>query len=136
MSLVSYEDSGDDTDSNEFKVPDSMLNVIAAPNIDETIVGSTQRLIDIKSCKELTYNPRYEELYRPELGPANPKFDEKKQIQKNFLTGSLEPTFMSETTFEIQRKNFHVYGVANDPSIGASVNKIISKVGFKFIIYS
>lgn len=133
MSLVSYEDSGEDTDSNEFKVPDSMLNVVAAPEIDETIVGSKKRLIDIKSCKELTFNPRYDELYQPEFGPANPKFDEKRQIQKNFLTGSLEPTFMSETTFEIQRKNFHAYGTANDPSIGANVNKTISKVGSKFI---
>lgn len=49
-------------------------------------------------------------------------------IGQNFLTGSLEPTFMSETIFELERKNFHAYGKAHDPSIGANTDKLISRI--------
>lgn len=133
--LVSYDDSGSDSDDHdpevEMKLPESMLQIVSAPQVYATMVrGSTfknsERFIDVKNCKELQYNPKFNELYRPEFGPSNPHGQ---TIGKNFLTGSLEPAYMSEALFEYQRKNFHAYGIASDPSTGAKTDQTVSKPG-------
>lgn len=134
MSLVSYDNSDDENDSkiSEPDISKMIKTIQAAPEIDETMVRSNQmltndRLIDLNKCKELQFNPKYEELYTPEFGPKK-SGDDNRNIRKNFLTGALEPMFMSNAIFELQRKNFQVYGTANDPSIGASADKIITSV--------
>ena len=137
--LVSYDNSDDDDGSNSGDGFDLSANcsgtmavVNSAPIVNETMVkGQKTDLIDVKQCRELSFNPKFEQLYAPELGPTNPNTEQLNMV-KNFLTGSLEPAFMSETMFETQRKNFHALGVANDPSDGATASDMINKVCFVF----
>lgn len=134
-SLVSYEIESDEENQEDNSLLDQSgsskpltLNVNTAPAIDETMIRSAgSKKIDLKDCKELMYNPKYEEVYTPQIGPANPK-KTGPHIDKNHLTGHLEPAFVSEATFELQRKNFYAYGLANNPSDGASTEDKITKV--------
>lgn len=120
-SLVSYdlESSDEDQKDEEESVAisstqnSSMALVNAAPFVDATMVPVRgKNLLDLDNCKELSYNPRYNELYAPKVGPVNPK-KPAEAFKKNFLTGLLEPTNMAETTFEEQRKAHHAWQLAN-----------------------
>ena len=73
--------------------------------------------------KELTYNPKYEEMWAPKLGPDNPNLTDFHRAPKNTLTGFVEPANLSDFQFETQRRTFNTYGYAMDPSSGG--NKII-----------
>lgn len=137
--LVSYDDSDDSTGEPDNGLiidptkPLSLVPVNAAPIVDETMVRPGAAIIgagiiDITSTKELTYNPRYEDLFAPALGPVNPA-KVGKEIKKNFLTGSIEPAFVSHVTFELERKNFQAYGAASNPSDGSAVGAQINKPG-------
>ncbi len=66
--------------------------------------------------KELTYNPRYEELWTPKCGPDNPNVSDFHKKVKNTLTGFVEQATVSDFQFDAQRKTFHSYGYAIDPS--------------------
>uniref|UniRef100_A0A1I8F1I1 WD_REPEATS_REGION domain-containing protein n=1 Tax=Macrostomum lignano TaxID=282301 RepID=A0A1I8F1I1_9PLAT len=68
------------------------------------------------TCKELAYNPKADELFAPVLGPQVPG---KSTAPKNTLTGFVEPSHMNDFHFETQRRTFHSYGYAADPSIDA-----------------
>nr|XP_002129631.1 pre-mRNA-processing factor 17 [Ciona intestinalis] len=62
------------------------------------------------------FNPTYEEMHAPEQGPANP-FKTKQQLaQKNTLAGFVQEAHFNHFTFENQRRTFHSYGYAVDPS--------------------
>lgn len=74
--------------------------------------------------KELAYNPRYEDLWAPRLGPDNPNVSEFHKSVKNTLTGFVEPANVNEFHFENQRKTFAIKGIAYDPS-NDSNNKLI-----------
>ncbi|XP_061195826.1 pre-mRNA-processing factor 17-like [Saccostrea echinata] len=73
------------------------------------------------SVKEVTYNPKYEELYAPKVGPANPFKTRQMLATRNTLAGFAEPAHVSNFEFENQRRTFHSYGYAVDPSEGNSV---------------
>ena len=69
------------------------------------------------TINEVNYNPRYEELFAPVAGPENPFLTQQMKAQKNMLTGFVENAHISDFQFENQRKTFHSYGYAMDPSV-------------------
>ena len=133
MSLVTYEasdeSSDEDNSSSDQKLSSrSLCPINSAPEVrDYTMEAKTQfsAVIDPK-CTELTFNPKYDDLFAPQLGPKNP-FKDETQINRNFLTGNIEETHISEAQFELQRKHFHAYGLANNPSDGL-ITEISNKV--------
>lgn len=78
--------------------------------------SSVSRVIDPIS-KELTYNPKYEELFAPVQGPENPFLTNQQRAQRNTLSGFVEKAHISAFNFENQRRTFHTYGYALDPSV-------------------
>ncbi|XP_065057544.1 pre-mRNA-processing factor 17-like [Rhopilema esculentum] len=72
-------------------------------------------LIDPTS-KQLSYNPKYEQLFAPVVGPENPFKSRQQKATKNTLSGFVEEAHISDFQFDNQRKTFHSYGYAVDPS--------------------
>nr|CAD7585801.1 unnamed protein product [Timema genevievae] len=68
---------------------------------------------------ELKYNPKYEELFAPELGPGNPFHTQQQKAQKNMLSGFVEKAHISDFQFENQRRTFNSFGYALDPTVDA-----------------
>jgi pre-mRNA-processing factor 17 len=62
------------------------------------------------------YNPKYEELYAPVLGPSNPFQTQQQAARKNNLAGFVEDAHVNEFQFEAQRRTFQSYKYAYDPS--------------------
>lgn len=80
--------------------------------------SSNEKIIPIsRSTKEVMYNPKYEELFAPDVGPHNPFKTEQQKASKNILSGYVETAHLNEFQFENQRRTFHSYGFAIDPSI-------------------
>lgn len=117
----------DNTDNNvEIPIPkppenntysiNKQIIVCAAPEVLPT--GLDDGKIHIHpDTKELTYNPKYEELFAPVVGPINPFKTQQQQIEKNLLSGHIEPAHVSEFQFETQRRTFTSFGYALDPSV-------------------
>ena len=75
----------------------------------------TRRHLDPAS-KEVEYNPKYDDLFAPVVGPVDPNKDEDDYAPKNSLTGFIEKAHVNDFQFDLQRKTFHSYGYAMDPS--------------------
>lgn len=75
------------------------------------------------------YNPKYEELYAPVQGPDNPNLTSQQKAQRNTLSGFVEKAHISAFNFENQRRTFHTYGYALDPSVNDKDNDGQSYVG-------
>lgn len=133
LALQQYVGSSDEEDESnvnnnkvENAVPSSPMNsefsvnkhivVCAAPEVLPTGLDDSKIHI-APDTKELQYNPKYEELFAPVLGPANPFKTKQQQIDKNVLSGHIEPAHVSEFQFETQRRTFASFGYALDPSI-------------------
>jgi pre-mRNA-processing factor 17 len=56
------------------------------------------------------YNPKYEELFAPELGPENPFQTRQQCARNNMLSGFAEQAYINDFQFENQRRTFHSYG--------------------------
>ncbi|XP_073432117.1 pre-mRNA-processing factor 17 [Dendrobates tinctorius] len=69
------------------------------------------------SLKEVHYNPTYETLFAPELGPNNPFKSQQMAAPRNMLSGYAEPAHINDFMFEQQRRTFATYGYALDPSL-------------------
>ena len=52
---------------------------------------------------------RYDELYAPVSGPANPFKTQQQAAHKNTLAGFVEDAHVNEFQFETQRRTFHRY---------------------------
>lgn len=78
--------------------------------------------------KELVYNPKFEELFAPVHGPENPFLTAQQKASKNTVCGYVENAHISEFQFENQRRTFHSYGFALDPSVD-NVGQASSFVG-------
>ncbi|XP_050392096.2 pre-mRNA-processing factor 17 [Patella vulgata] len=76
--------------------------------------------------KEVTFNPKYEELYAPQVGPENPFKTNQAQSVRNTLTGYVEPAHINNFHFDNQRKTFTSYGYALDPSV--DIHQVEEKV--------
>lgn len=68
--------------------------------------------IDV-NVKEVSYNPKYEQLFCPVVGPSNPFKSEHQSAKKNMLSGYVEPENVNEFHFESQRRTFQSYGELN-----------------------
>lgn len=75
------------------------------------------------------YNPRFEELYAPVKGPENPYLTEQQKAARNMLSGYVEKAHISDFNFENQRRTFHTYGYALDPSVNGETADGSSFVG-------
>ena len=62
------------------------------------------------TTKELTFNPKFQELFAPEVGPENPFKTQQQRALKNTLSGYVEKAHVSEFQFENQRRTFVSYG--------------------------
>lgn len=93
-----------------------LQTVNAAPLVISNEGLDNRRIIDPDS-KELTFNPKYEDLYAPVVGPINPFKTTQEEAVRNMLSGHTEPSHLSNFQFEAQRRTFHSYGHAIDPSI-------------------
>lgn len=82
------------------------------------------RVID-PTTKELMYNPKYEELYAPVHGPDNPFLTEQQRAPRNTLAGFVEKAHISAFNFENQRRTFHTYGFALDPSTNGAAAAVV-----------
>lgn len=69
------------------------------------------------------FNPKYEELFAPEVGPENPFKTQQQKANKNMLSGYVEKAHLNEFEFENQRRTFHSYGYAVDPSSTSGVEE-------------
>lgn len=144
LALQQYSGSSDEeeqtSDNNydkvEFAVPklpgdngysiNKQIVVCAAPEVLPT--GLDDGKIHIHpDTSELSYNPKYDELFAPVVGPENPFKTQQQQIEKNVLCGHIEPAHVSEFQFETQRRTFASFGYAIDPSI--SNNGLMKVVG-------
>lgn len=126
LNLQSYgsssgEDSGNDEAlahlkpiSSKYSIANS-IQIVACP-----IVVPTERAVMERAVKttegELQYNPKYEELFAPVQGPDNPFKSDQQKAQKNTTTGFVEEAHISDFQFENQRRTFHSFGYALDPS--------------------
>lgn len=100
--------------SSEFSIAKS-IQIQAAPVVVPLERQQFERKINPKD-KELDYNPKYEELFAPVQGPDNPFMSEIQKAPKNTATGFIEPAHVSDFQFENQRRTFHSYGYALDPT--------------------
>ncbi|XP_043220455.1 pre-mRNA-processing factor 17-like [Amphibalanus amphitrite] len=121
-------DSGEDEDaltahlkpitSSESLTSVKTLQICSAPTVAPGSGLDSRRHID-PSVKELEYNPRYDELFAPVLGPANPAQTQQMRAERNTLAGYVEPAHFSAFQFENQRRTFTSFGYAVDPSTEA-----------------
>ena len=91
------------------------IAIQAAPSVAVNEKMDLRRHID-PNKKEIDYNPRYDELFAPVAGPAHPFKTQQEAANKNMLSGYMEPSHLNEFQFELQRRTFHSYGFAQDPS--------------------
>ncbi|KAG5679182.1 hypothetical protein PVAND_008771 [Polypedilum vanderplanki] len=105
--------------SNEFSVAKS-IQIVSAP-----IVVPKERALNERAVKptekELQYNPRYDELFAPIQGPVNINLTEQQKMPKNTATGFIEAAHVSDFQFENQRRTFHSFGYALDPSADTEI---------------
>lgn len=132
LNLQNYGNSSSDSDSDsneeslahlkpvssENSVAKS-LAVCAAPLVVPREQAAVSRALD-PTDKELSFNPRYEELFAPVLGPGKPNQTEQQQAHRNTLAGFVEKAHINAFQFENQRRTFHTYGYALDPSVDST----------------
>eukprot|EP00088_Acartia_fossae_P063457 TRINITY_DN7736_c0_g1_i1.p1 TRINITY_DN7736_c0_g1~~TRINITY_DN7736_c0_g1_i1.p1 ORF type:complete len:581 (+),score=150.64 TRINITY_DN7736_c0_g1_i1:54-1796(+) len=99
--------------SGKSKVLD--YSVMSAPTVTLNEAMDQRRHID-PTAKEVKYNYKYEELYAPEVGPHNPFKTQQQNATKNHLAGYVENAHVNEFQFETQRRTFHSFKYAYDPS--------------------
>ncbi|KAL8611364.1 pre-mRNA-processing factor 17 [Nucella lapillus] len=146
LSLKGY-DSDSDKSSNEESVQTDGFNahlqpvdksrptssnmiLMSAPEVESNTDASGIRHLD-PLLKEVKYNPKYEELYAPLVGPSNPSLTQQAQAERNTLSGFAEPSHFNDFQFENQRRTFTSYGYALDPSINSETvdEKVVGDVG-------
>ncbi|XP_068222811.1 pre-mRNA-processing factor 17 isoform X1 [Palaemon carinicauda] len=96
---------------------DLQFNV--TPQVTSTKELDDRRHIDPRE-NELKYNPKYEELFAPTLGPLRPEESKYQEAPRNTLAGYVEPAHFNAFEFESQRRTFTSYGYAVDPSISGN----------------
>ncbi|XP_071528942.1 pre-mRNA-processing factor 17 [Panulirus ornatus] len=94
------------------------LQVVVSPEVTSTKELDDRLHIDPRD-KVLKYNPKYEDLYAPSLGPQKPQ-TKYHEVARNTLAGHVEPAHFNDFEFESQRRTFTSYGYAVDPSISGN----------------
>ncbi|KAK9387675.1 WD40-repeat-containing domain protein [Lipomyces mesembrius] len=78
--------------------------------------AASQALIPKVTDKVVAYNPTYDELTRPFVGPANPNAESSLK-RKNLLTGYAEEQSFNDAVFRVQHRTYQTLGYARDPSL-------------------
>lgn len=134
ISLKGYGSSSDDSESEsenenpkeEKSVFVSNISTVALNSAPEVVSTNLDNRRHVNSnSKMIHYNPKYEELYAAIVGPVNPHKSEQEAAAKNMLSGYVESAHVNAFHFESQRRTFHSYGYAIDPSVEAS-DEIVS----------
>ncbi|PSN51199.1 hypothetical protein C0J52_06069 [Blattella germanica] len=86
------------------------MQVCSAPNVVPTGAIDSLRHID-STTQEVMHNPKFEELFAPELGPENPFQTRQQRAHKNMLSGYVEQAHISDFQFENQRRTFNSYAM-------------------------
>ncbi|XP_030751675.1 pre-mRNA-processing factor 17 [Sitophilus oryzae] len=97
--------------------------VVLPPAIDE------DKIHIHPDTSELQYNPKYDELFAPVVGPVNPFKTQQQAIERNILSGHIEPAHVSEFQFENQRRTFASFGYALDPSVSTTEKELHKVIG-------
>lgn len=145
LSICEYASSDDDDDAtkneeiqgNFTRLPPTTQSVVAiqkkyqlnaAPEVavKESVCGV--KPIDPTS-KELLFNPKFENLFAPVVGPENPFRTQQQKAVKNTLAGYVEPAHVNDFHFESQRLTFNSYGYAIDPTADGSMDEGHRMVG-------
>ncbi|XP_060063227.1 pre-mRNA-processing factor 17-like [Ylistrum balloti] len=93
----------------------------AAPLVITKEDVGVQRHLDI-TTKEVKYNPKFEEMFAPQVGPSNPFKTQQMLAKKNMISGYAENAHFNQFQFENQRRTFTSYGYAVDPSVDVQVS--------------
>ena len=93
---------------NESVVSMEIQNLVVAPNVTSLKELDDRRHID-PTTKELSYNPKFNELFAPVIGPQKEE-SSYHEIKRNILSGHVEQAHLSAFDFEVQRRTFHTYG--------------------------
>ncbi|XP_075920738.1 pre-mRNA-processing factor 17-like, partial [Petromyzon marinus] len=129
-SLVAYEGGSDESDAGDgveeslalhlkpLQPPQQKTALVlnAAPEVATKEEVDTGKHLD-PSCREVMFNPTYETLFAPEVGPVNPFRTKQMSAERNSLAGFTEAAHFSDFMFEQQRRTFTSYGYALDPSV-------------------
>ncbi|KAA0202038.1 hypothetical protein HAZT_HAZT004928 [Hyalella azteca] len=111
----------------------SSLLGLQAYGSDEDMSGDENNLDDRLHIdpltKELSYNPRYDVLAAPVLGPELPNQSAFHKMKRNMLSGFAEAAHVSDFEFEKERRTFTSYGYAVDPSISSDPGEGLKMVG-------
>lgn len=91
------------------------MEIVTAPTVITKYDVHNGRSVDLTKG-EIVFNPTVEEMYMPEQGPSNPLKSMQAAAERNTLAGYAEKEHISDFAFETQRRNFHSYGTAIDPS--------------------
>ena len=91
--------------------------VVSAPIVQPNETMDERRHVD-PGTKLLEYNPKFDDLYAPLMGPVDPHKTQQEAATKNTLAGYVEAAHVNNFQFELERKTFHSYGFAHDPSQG------------------
>ncbi|KAJ6321536.1 hypothetical protein OIU77_011581 [Salix suchowensis] len=102
----------------------------AAPKVDDTMLALTvanqtlSKPIDPVQ-HSVAFNPTYDQLWAPVLGPAHPYAkDGIAQGMRNHKLGFVENAAIDSFVFDEQYNTFHKYGYAADPSASAGNNYV------------
>nr|KAF7417260.1 hypothetical protein H0235_011791 [Vespula pensylvanica] len=106
------------------------LQICSAPEVVSTGTELCVKHID-STASVVTHNPKYEELFAPDLGPENPFKTQQQRAVKNMLSGYVEKAYISEFQFENQRRTFASYGYALDPTVDGSAEEGKTLIGAK-----
>eukprot|EP00124_Ichthyophonus_hoferi_P004749 Ihof_evm1s566 gene=Ihof_evmTU1s566 len=88
------------------------------------VVHSRETILSVNPidphAKTLVYNPTYEELYTAPVGPTNPFKTTQERAQRNMISGFVEEAGVNDFSFEEQRRTYHSYGYAMNPTTDGS----------------
>ena len=128
-----YESSDDEISQTKAAAPPNAIT--AAPDVSievgspsvhliSNVANATQNSKDLQlalanpTSNALTYNITYDNLARPNEGPANPfrASNGNALKRKNVPTGHAEETSMSDTTFNAHHRTYQSLGYTQDPT--------------------
>ncbi|XP_003738049.1 pre-mRNA-processing factor 17 [Galendromus occidentalis] len=128
LSLVAYDASSDSDPEEGLVTPEARKTLAASVNATPAVdsKASVNQIVPIDTKNQvLMYNPRYEDLYAPDVGPVNPFKTASQLVKKNTLAGFAEPAHVNAYHFEAERRSFHHLGFGHDPTENADPDKVI-----------
>ncbi|KAI3388259.1 hypothetical protein SNEBB_000700 [Seison nebaliae] len=142
LGLVDYSSSDENEDVDDVAIDDNIREKLSvrnkmklemAPIVYPMVSGEKECGKVPIAAKEIFFNPKADDLYgqsydvqigNDELSTSTPYY--KKDLKNNWLTGRVEIEYVNEFAFEEQRRNFHSFGWAKDPTLRSN-QKITDK---------